>query len=132
MPTIATPIREAGLKATAQRQIILATLMKSRTPLDAETLHKAHRQIDIATIYRILDQFQASGMVSLVMFKDGKKRYECVGTSHHHHLVCDDCGKVTDITIPDEEYIMAAVTKRHGFQTRSHAFELFGLCKACQ
>jgi len=132
MTILTTPLRQAGLKATSQRQAILKTLMKAKKPMDAESLHRTHRGIDAGTIYRMLEQFLTAGVVSLVLFNDGVKRYESSTKPHHHHLVCDDCGKVTGVTVPNEARVMQAMTKNHRFAVRSHSFELFGLCRSCQ
>jgi Fur family transcriptional regulator, ferric uptake regulator len=82
------------------------------------------------TVYRELDQFLSDGLVKEVEFGDGKKRYE-IEKSHHHHLVCKNCGKIEDIEI-NEKSLLTKIKTKSNFKIENHSIEFFGLCNLCQ
>lgn len=125
----------AGLKQTKARQALLQILAREDRPLDVleltDFLKKESVEVDQATVYRILDIFQKKGIISRFEFQEGKFRYEISGNDHHH-LVCEACGKIQDISdcnIPDLE---EDIFKKKGFKVSHHALEFYGLCSECQ
>ena len=108
--------------------------MQSDLPLDVETVaQKLGAKAHLSTIYRTLEKFVSVGILERIDFQEGKFRYEFMH-DHHHHAVCNSCGKVEDIV--DTETQVASVEKQlsrlSGFSVTKHILELFGICKNCQ
>ena len=136
MQTIRTSIKDIltthGLAATPAREAILRTCMTSDKPLDVNFVASKMGDIaHLATVYRTLEKFVAVGILERVDFQEGKFRYEYV-KEHHHHVVCNDCGKVADIQDSGIEKIEQSVSQQTGFIVTKHSLELFGLCNKCQ
>lgn len=125
-------LTRAHLRATPRRISLLGTLRKTHGPLSAEDLHRRVRGIDLVTIYRNLQEFVKAGIAQEVRFKDGIVRYEIAHT-HHHHLVCTDCGVIEEIETCDIESLEKNVlhSSRRFTMISEHALEFFGLCKKC-
>jgi Fe2+ or Zn2+ uptake regulation protein len=127
-------LRKAGLKATPNRLAVLALLTASTQPLSvADILARLNSQVvDPATLYRMLPDFAASGLVRIVDLRQPQTFYEAVTDHHHHHLVCESCHTIVDLPHCDMETYAAKMQKKYGFTSvTSHALELFGLCKDC-
>ncbi len=131
-PHFSASLRQVGLRATAKRESVLQSLAGAKEPLSADELQQRHRQIDLVTIYRMLEDLAKAGLVQSVIWRDGIRRYESSLHAHHHHLVCDNCGDVEDVVVPHDQKIVKLVAARHRFQTRQHSMEFFGLCADCQ
>jgi len=132
--TILEKLQDRGFRLTNQRQLIASVL--SFSPQSADEvfmkLNKNKANIDKVTIYRTLDCFCELGLVAKTRFKDSEAKYELVDkTNHHHHLVCDNCGKVEDINL-DERSLVEKVGKKTDFLIKSHSLEFFGICAKCQ
>ncbi len=111
------------------KKLILNLLEKSTNPISVpEILNKI--SANKTTIYRELDQFISSGLITEVHFGDGKKRYE-LARDHHHHLVCKNCNKIEDIEI-NEEKLLTKIENQSNFLIKTHTIEFFGLCNSCQ
>ena len=125
-------LKTVGIRATPKRVALLHVLGKACEPLSAEILRSRVRGMDLVTIYRNLQEFVKTGIVQEVRFKDGIVRYEIAHT-HHHHLVCTDCGFVEEIELCDMALLEKRVL-RHSRRFKvisEHALEFFGLCKKC-
>lgn len=127
-------LQQAKLKATNERLALLEVLSKSSKPLSvrelADKLKKS--KIDQATIYRNIDSLTKNGLVRLVNFQHDHNHYELEDSKHHHHLICENCGKVVDVSKCDTGKIEAQVKALGNFATiNKHALEFFGLCKPC-
>lgn len=132
-------IRKAGLKVTLPRVKILEVLEHmQREHVSAEDVYKLLLQdgedIGLATIYRVLTQFEAAGLVTRHHFEGGQSVFELDRGRHHDHMVCIRCGRVEeffDQTIEDRQQEMA---KEGGFSVESHALTIYGYCKdsACR
>lgn len=130
-------LRENGLRSTKQRMAVLAALEKNTFPMSISDI--AHtpecRKFDQVTIYRTLESFAAKKLVTETDLKRGRKYYERAGDgrAHHHHLVCNSCGRVEDVTDCDMEAIERSVLHRskHFKEVESHALEFFGACATC-
>lgn len=123
-----------GLEATPARVQILSICMDSKLPLDVNFVaEKMGSKAHLATVYRTLEKFVTVGILERIDFQEGKFRYEYMH-SHHHHAVCNSCGKVEDIAESSRE--LKAIEKRlssdSGFSVTKHILELFGLCNKCQ
>ncbi|MFA6197540.1 MAG: Fur family transcriptional regulator [Patescibacteria group bacterium] len=130
MKNLDIQINQARLRTTFQRRALLSYVNSQNRPISAEQIIKRLGAINPVTIYRILDQFEKVGLLTRVMFDDGIRRYESAGR-HHHHLVCDNCGQVHKVEIPNEKQIISRMTAQHHFNIKRHTFEFFGLCQKC-
>lgn len=127
-------LRKAGLKVTAPRLKILEILEGStRRHLSAEDIYKqlldSNEDIGLATVYRVLTQFEAAGLVARHHFEDGMAVFELSQGLHHDHIVCVDCGKVEEFFDHSIEERQTDVAKRLGFELRDHSMILYGHCR---
>ena len=90
-------------------------------------LTKVNRPIDVNFL---VEKLLSVGVLTEVDFGDGKKRYELKSLGHHHHLICQKCGKLEDINL-DENILMLEVHKHSKFEVKSHNLEFFGICVGC-
>ena len=89
-------------------------------------------KIDLTSVYRTLSLLIKSEMVNVILFGEGKKRYELKNKNeHHHHLVCEKCGDVKDVEMK-ENSLLKSVEVRSKFVIKKHNLEFFGLCPDCQ
>lgn len=128
-------LQESGLKSTEARIALLNLFDREKNPLDvfsiAESLKSSGVEMDQATVYRVLDVLTQKGLISRLEFGEGKYRYELPKT-HHHHLICQNCGKIEDVEGNFVEKIEEGIKIKNGFLIKSHSLEFFGLCKNCQ
>lgn len=127
-------LRDLGLRATTARRLILQCLERAGRPLSIAGLQeKLADRMDRVTIYRSSETLARAGLLRNVDLGHGHAHYEFNDPRrHHHHLVCDDCGRVKDVPIQKETSIISALDRRHRFRTREHTMEFFGLCHRCQ
>ncbi|MBP8932839.1 MAG: transcriptional repressor [Candidatus Atribacteria bacterium] len=129
-------------KLTSSRLAIIEVFEENRKHLSAEEVHdflkKNNQKVGIATIYRNLDLLTRIGILHRVNFGDGKDHFEMTRRPiHHHHLVCNKCGKVVDYSeiIGEGEfvsYLEKELNKRYGFKIESHQIYFYGLCDECR
>lgn len=123
---------------TQARAAVLTVLTTHPSPLRAEQIHRAlrNRPINLSSVYRALRLFETLNVVRRVALGKGAPRYELADgyRDHHHHLVCDACDRIEDVaTCPVETgSLTRQIQRRTGFAVRSHALELFGLCRSCR
>ncbi|MGB5833393.1 MAG: ferric iron uptake transcriptional regulator [Thiohalocapsa sp.] len=130
-------IKQAGLKVTLPRVKILNVLESNdQRHLSAEDVYKellhAGEEIGLATVYRVLTQFEGAGLVCRQHFEGGQSVFELNRGGHHDHLVCVKCGTVVEFV---EEYIeerQRVIAKRHGFSIDDHSLVIYGVCPVCQ
>jgi len=127
-------LRKAGLKVTLPRLKILEILESGATRhLSAEDIYKilldSHQDIGLATVYRVLTQFEAAGLVTRHHFEDGMAVFELNQGTHHDHIVCIDCGRVEEFLDSGIEDRQTAVAKRLGFDIHDHSLILYGRCR---
>lgn len=122
---------EKGLRMTEQRRIIARVLSGATDHPDVEELHKRASAIDkrisIATVYRTVHLLQESGIVERHDFRDGRSRYEELGTTHHDHLIDLRTGKVLEFTDPKIEELQREIARRLGYDLVDHRLELYGV-----
>jgi Fur family ferric uptake transcriptional regulator len=122
------------LKVTDARKFLLEAVAKEKTPVDAQSLIELMQkelQVDRVTVFRILNTLTAHGILRKLEFQEGKARYE-LNNEDHHHLICENCGKIEDIPdtiIPEIEKELGG---KHSFLIKRHSLEFFGLCNDCQ
>jgi len=126
-------LRKAGLKVTLPRVKILALLERSnKRHVSAEEVYKMllenGEEIGLATVYRVLTQFESAGLVCRHNFEGGQSIFEIDCGKHHDHLVCAKCGKIVEFVDEIIEKRQNAVAKRHGFVIQDHSFVIYGVC----
>ncbi len=123
-----------NLKPSTARTLILGICMNSDLPLDVDAVaSKMGTKAHLATVYRTLEKFVSVGILERIDFQEGKFRYEFMH-GHHHHAICNSCGKVEDVvdSLTEVEAIESRIQKESGFRVTKHALELFGICNKCQ
>jgi Fur family ferric uptake transcriptional regulator len=126
-------LKNIGLKATLPRLKILEIFQHSQVRhLTAEDVYRnlLHEELDIglATVYRVLTQFEQAGLLSRSNFESGKAVFELNEGSHHDHLVCLDCGMVEEFFDAEIESRQQDIAKERGFKLHEHALALYGTC----
>ena len=126
-------LRKAGLKVTLPRMKILEILETSETRhVSAEDVYKvlleAEEEIGLATVYRVLTQFEAAGLVTRHHFEGGHSVFEMNEGHHHDHIVCNQCGKVVEFVEETIERCQEKVASKAGFSIRDHSLIIYGDC----
>ena len=126
-------LKSTGLKATLPRLKILEIFQKAeQRHMTAEDVYRVllaeQSEIGLATVYRVLMQFEQAGRLSRHHFEAGKAVYELREDEHHDHLVCLDCGHVEEFHDPEIEKRQTAVAKARGFTIADHALSLYAHC----
>ena len=129
-----TDLKKAGLKTTLPRLKILAILEASRVRhMTAEDVYKhlrdAGEEVGLATVYRVLTQFEAAGLVMRHNFEGGRAVFELNQGGHHDHMVCVECGKVFEFFDKAIEERQRRVAEKTGFVIDEHALYLYGMCE---
>ncbi len=132
----AQDLKKAGLKTTTPRIKILEILETShKRHLSVEDIYRqlVAQNIDIglATIYRVLGQFEKSGIVTKLNFEQ-QSVFELTTDEHHDHLVCVKCGSIAEFTDNVIEQHQTDIAKAHGYQLTDHCLYLYGVCAKCQ
>ena len=127
-------LKNIGLKATLPRLKILEIFQNSSVRhLTAEDVyrHLLQEELDIglATVYRVLTQFEQAGLLSRSNFESGKAVFELNEGTHHDHLVCLDCGVVEEFYDAEIERRQQMIAKERGFELHEHALALYGSCR---
>lgn len=126
-------IKNSGLKATLPRIKILEIFQKTaQRHMTAEDVYKAllieGADIGLATVYRVLTQFEQAGLLSRNHFESGKSVFELNEGHHHDHLVCLSCGRVEEFFDPEIESRQHAVALERGFELQEHSLALYASC----
>lgn len=126
-------LKSTGLKATLPRLKILEVFQAgAKRHMTAEDVFRVllqdHTDIGLATVYRVLTQFEQAGILTRSNFESGKAVYELNEGQHHDHLVCLDCGRVEEFYDPEIEKRQHAVAKDKGFAIADHALSLYANC----
>jgi Fur family transcriptional regulator, ferric uptake regulator len=131
-------LKSTGLKATLPRLKILDVFQKgAQRHMTAEDVFRVlleeRSDIGLATVYRVLTQFEQAGILTRSHFESGKAVYELNEGTHHDHLVCLDCGKVEEFYDAEIEKRQQAVAQTKGFLIAEHALSLYARCtkQAC-
>lgn len=129
-------LKNAGLKVTLPRTKILQILESADTAhLSAEEIYKILIEqgddVGLATVYRVLTQFETSGLVIRHNFGDGKSVFELDQGVHHDHLVCIKCGDVQEFIDEVIEERQKEIAQKHNFHMTDHSLYIFGICKKC-
>ena len=130
-------LRKAGLKVTLPRVKILDILeTTSSRHQSAEDVYKAlletGEDIGLATVYRVLTQFEAAGLVKRHHFEGGHSVFELNEGGHHDHILCVKCGKVDEFIDDTIEKRQKAIAADLGYELTDHCLYMYGICKDCQ
>lgn len=130
-------LKSAGLKVTIPRVKILHILESDPSAhLSAEDIFKKLSEqgedVGLATIYRVLTQFETAGLVIRHNFGEGKSVFELDQGVHHDHLVCIQCGSVQEFIDPIIEQQQAVIAAEYDFQMTDHSLYIFGICYECR
>jgi len=126
-------LKEKGLKATTPRLKILELFERSAVRhLSAEDVYRIlvseDIEVGLATVYRVLTQFEQAGLLERHNFEGGKSVFEINHGKHHDHLVCIDCGRVEEFYDPEIEARQNRIAKERGFVIQEHSLSLFATC----
>lgn len=130
-------LKKAGLKVTLPRMKILEILDEGDTRhFSAEDVYKqlleAGEEIGLATVYRVLTQFESAGLVNRHHFEGGHSVFELNRGPHHDHILCVRCGKVDEFVDETIEELQEAIAARAGYRMTDHSLYIYGVCDECQ
>ncbi len=130
-------LRKAGLKVTLPRVKILQILENSeRKHMSADDVYLAlvesEQEVGLATVYRVLTQFEGAGMVTRHNFEGGRSVFELTPEDHHDHIVCTSCGKIREFFDEIIEDRQVEIAEKLGFRITDHSMNLYGICEECQ
>jgi Fur family ferric uptake transcriptional regulator len=131
--TNADELKSSGLKATLPRIKILEVFQKTQQRhMTAEDVFKVllaeGSDVGLATVYRVLMQFEQAGILSRNHFETGKSVFELNEGKHHDHLVCMDCGRVEEFFDAEIEKRQKAIAQTRGFELQEHSLALYAAC----
>ncbi len=130
-------LKKAGLKITLPRRKILEMLEKTKEHhLSAEDIYRilleSGEEIGLATVYRVLTQFEEAGLVIRHHFEGGQSVFELDNGTHHDHLVCVKCGRVEEFIDEVIEKRQQEIAKQAGYTITDHSLNIYGSCGKCQ
>lgn len=130
-------LKKAGLKATLPRIKILQ-ILENADPrhMSAEDVYKilleTGEDVGLATVYRVLTQFESAGLVSRHNFEGGHAIFELNEGRHHDHILCVKCGRLDEFMDEIIEQRQHAIARDHGFAMTDHSLTIYGICEECQ
>lgn len=130
-------LRKLGLKVTLPRLKVLQILETTKSRhLSAEEVYRilldAGEDVGLATVYRVLTQFEAAGLVKRQNFEGGHSVFELEHGEHHDHLICVKCGAVEEFIDSKIEELQAKVAAKFNFDMTDHSLNIYGICPNCQ
>jgi Fur family transcriptional regulator, ferric uptake regulator len=137
MSTESNHLRKAGLKVTLPRMKILEMLESSETRhLSAEDVYKllleSGEEIGLATVYRVLTQFETAGLVARHHFEGGHSMFELNEGDHHDHILCVKCGRVDEFMDETIEKRQRQIALDAGYEITDHSLYIYGICPDCR
>lgn len=129
-------LNRSGLKATRQRQVIARAFFATSMHISAEALYRRvsgrDPRIGLVTVYRTLKLLKDAGLAYERQFGEGRALFEHASSDRHHdHVICTECGRITEFENCDIEALQEQVARRFGFTLQYHKLELYGLCREC-
>lgn len=121
-----------GQRPTRQRRAVSAALEKFDDFRSAQEIHDLLDGVGLSTVYRTLQAMADAGQIDMLRSESGEAIYRRCSSTHHHHLVCRDCGATVEVEGPAVEKWTAAIAASHGYSEVSHTLELFGTCPSCR
>ena len=134
---VSLDLKKAGLKATIPRMKILEMFESNENRhLSAEDVYKKFldmgEDVGLATVYRVLTQFEAARLITKHNFEGGHSVYELNQGSHHDHILCVKCGRVDEFLDETIEDRQRAIAEEKGYAITDHCLYIYGICKDCQ
>ena len=131
-----TPAQTPARRNTPQKAAVKHALGEATGFVSAQQLHQTLKKhgstIGLATVYRTLADLAQSGEADSLQSKDSEVLYRACTTSHHHHLICRECGLTLEIEAQKLEKWADEVAGEHGFTNPSHNIDIFGICSKCR
>ncbi|HEY8491880.1 MAG TPA: transcriptional repressor [Dehalococcoidia bacterium] len=135
-PETVQTLRRSGYRLTPQRMLITSAVRHAGRHVTAgeilEQVQASYPYVDISTIYRTLAVLKDLGLVAETSLGGNEARYEWLGATRHHHLICRRCGSVTSLDHSYMENLGAEILEDYGFRPDLDHFAIFGLCAGCQ
>jgi Fur family ferric uptake transcriptional regulator len=130
-------LKKAGLKNTQPRRRILEIMDKDANHhMSAEDIYRelieAGEEIGLATVYRVLTQFEEAGLIVRHHFEGGQSVFELDHGHHHDHLVCVKCGKVEEFCDEVIEKRQEEIARKSGYEITDHSLNIYGVCGSCK
>lgn len=121
---------------TWQKDAVKHALGEAKGFVSAQELHQTLKKhgstIGLATVYRALAELAEQRLADSIQSTTGESLFRACGESHHHHLICDECGATVEIEASEIESWSRGVAQTQGFRLTSHTVELFGICRNCE
>jgi Fur family ferric uptake transcriptional regulator len=135
--TSSNELKAAGLKSTLPRRKILEVLERNTSRhMNAEDVYHNLREsgegVGLATVYRVLTQFESAGLITKHNFEGGHSVYEIDQGEHHDHILCVKCGKVEEFLDEVIEQRQRDIAQKAGFAMTDHCLYIYGICGDCQ
>lgn len=130
----AQELKNVSLQITPARIAAMQLFETHNTPLDAQHVIDHLRKdlgVDRVTVFRIINTFVEKGLIRKLEFGEGKARYE-LNRNEHHHLICEVCGSIEDISDCNISGLEKDIKKKKSFLVKNHSLEFFGICRDCQ
>jgi Fur family transcriptional regulator, ferric uptake regulator len=129
-------LQEHGYRLTEARRAVVDAIQRSNyalTPVQVFDLaRKKYAALGLVTVYRTLEKLEELHLIQRVHQPQGCQAFIAAGHGHEHLLLCQSCGQVTFFAGDDLEALIAAISRKTGYQIRDHWLQLFGLCQACR
>ncbi|MBI4288854.1 MAG: transcriptional repressor [Chloroflexi bacterium] len=133
--TAALALRETGRHLTRQRRLIVEALSSSEGHFTAEEIYDSVRsrlpRLNVSTVYRTLEALKKLGLVNETDLGGGRLSYHLAEKGHHHHLICQGCGQVSEMDEAVLEPLKRALGRKHGFRADLRHLAIFGWCSRC-
>ena len=129
-------LKKAGLKITTPRRKILEIMENAKDHhMSAEDIYRvlleSGEEIGLATVYRVLTQFEEAGLIMRHRFESGQWVFELDSGAHHDHLVCVECGRVMEFVDELIEARQTEIAQKAGFTITDHSLTIYGICEKC-
>lgn len=128
-------LKDTGVRITPQRKAVLEYLIETEEHPTADDIFKAlsdeHKNMSVATVYNNLKLFKDTGLVTELTYGDSSSRFD-FRTNPHYHIICTECGTITDFEYPALEEVEHLAGLLTGYEVNGHRLELYGRCPNCQ
>ncbi|MCA9371485.1 transcriptional repressor [Candidatus Woesebacteria bacterium] len=135
MHTIST-LRKQGFRMTNARKAILFMFDQNSMPLSAldiiAFLKQSNQEVNKSTVYREINFLIKKHILKQLFLAGGVAYYEPADRNHHHHVVCNSCGKIEGVSLNKEKMLISEAQKRSSYKIEDHSLTFYGACKQCQ
>lgn len=130
--SIERALASEGFRLTGPRRALVEVMQGLGDHFVADDVVEAAPGVGRATVFRTLRLLQDLGVVCQMVLDDGTAAYRLASGGHHHHLVCSECGAVSDFASGDLEGVLQEIARRTGYRVDAHRLEVYGLCPECR